>query len=225
LKIYTEINQANICENPSVPFAFLSKTKDNIKCNTSGGAWCNIPINLKLIGKRKKIFKDWGHRGVCAHGAIKFEALVNVWEYKQPEPLYGDFSTKEYDKHYISYCVDSLGYPKDGIYRYLGNSIAFTRKEDYEAWRDTYRGVEFNGNWPNQTVVFIYKRIENLISEQKFESLDLPVDTRIQNGIIKVKVRYDDVNHTITEYRYTNEGNSLRGVKPYELARLNREKG
>ena len=224
-KLYPEISEVNICEYPSAPFIFLTETKDNIKCTTSGGAWSNIPNNLKLMGKRKKIFADFGNCGACAHGAVYFEAAVNVWEYKQPDPLYGDFSTKEYDKHYISYCVDSLGNPKNGsIYRYFGQDIAFTTKEDYEAWRDTFKGVEFNGNWPNQTGVFTYKRIEILTTKEKFDFLDLECDTRTQNGTIMVKFQYDDASHTITEYRYTNDGNSLRGVKPYELARKNRMK-
>ena len=215
-----ETDNWSVCEKPSVPFVSLSKTKDNIRCNTSGGPWSSVPNNLNLIGKRKKIFKDWGHRGVCGNGAINFEATVNVWEYKQLDPLYGDFSTKEYDKHYISYYVDSLGNPKGGsIYRYFGDNIAFTTKEDYEAWRDTYKGAEFDGNWPNQTVVFTYKTVEKLVSKQEYDALDLPVDTRICNGVIKVKVQYDDFRHTVTEYRYTNDGRSLYGTKPYELAR------
>ena len=184
----SETNEWSVCEKPSVPFVYISEITNKIKCNTSGGPWSSVPNNLKLLGTRKKMFTDWGHCRSCANGAIEFEATVNVWEYKQPDPLYGDYTTKQYDKHYISYCVDSLGNPKNGsMYRYLGNNIAFIAKEDYEAWRDTFRGVEFTGNWPNQTVVFTYKRIEKLISEQAFESLDLPVDTRRQNGMIKVK--------------------------------------
>ena len=138
---------------------------------------------------------------------------------KEPEPLHGDYSTKDYDKYYISYCVDSSGRPKDGEYRYIGNDIAFRTTADYEAWRNTLRGVEFAGNWENQKVIFIYKRIEKLITEQEYNSLDLPVDTRTCNGTIQVKVKYDDDIHTITEYRYTNSGGEFKNIQPYELAR------
>jgi len=154
-----ETGNWRVCEQPYVPFVSLSTTGDNITCCTSGGAWDNIPNNLQLVGKRKKLFKDWGHCGVCAHGAMTFEAIVNVWEYNHPKPLYGDYSTKHYKRHYISYCVDKLGYPRHGSpYRYFGNGIAFKTKEDYKAWVDALKGVEFKGNSPTQTVVFIPKR-------------------------------------------------------------------
>ena len=159
-------NEWHICEQPQIPFVNLTDNDNNITCSTSGGAWTNIPSKLTLIGKRKKLFKVWGHCGACANGGLAIEAIVNVWEYKEPHAMYGDYTTKDYDKHYISYCVDEYGRPKDGSqYRYFGNAIAFVTKKDYEVWRDTFRGVEFAGNWPNQTVVFTYKRIEKLISQ------------------------------------------------------------
>ena len=217
-KFEPETQEWNICEQ-GTPFIMSLKNENIIRCLTSGGAWDNVPDKLKLLGSRKKFFMVSGHNGACGHGAIYFEAAVNVWEYKEPEPLYGGYTTKEYDKYYISYCVDSRGYPKDGIYRYTGNGMAFQTTADYEAWRDTFRGVEFDGNCENQKVIFTYKRIKRLITEQEYKSLALPVDTRICNGTIKVKVRYDDDKRTVTEYRYTNSGNEFRELKPYILAR------
>lgn len=86
-----------VCEQPHIPF--VEKNIDgSILCNTSGGAWTSVPKNLKLLGKRRKLFQDFGHCGACANGAFSFEAEVNVWEYKQDEPLYGDYSTMEWDK-------------------------------------------------------------------------------------------------------------------------------
>ena len=208
-----------ICEIPSAAMIYLSETGE-IKCFTDGGAFYDIPNNLKYIGKRKKSFMDWGHNGACANGLVLFEAVVNVWEYKHPNPLYDSYTTKEYDRYYISYSADDKGNQKDGSkYRYFGNGIAFVNKVEYEAWRDTFKGVEFAGNWPNQTVVFTYKRIEKYVTVDDYNSLALPEDTRVCNGIILVKVEYDDNKRTITEYRYTNCGDALRGVKPYVLAR------
>ena len=213
-------NHWNICEQPHIPFINLTTAKNNIICSTSGGAWRDIPSTLKLLGKRNKLFKDWGHCRPCANGAVAFEAEVNVWEFYEPDPLYGEYSTKYYDKHFIHYCADEQGRPLNGsTYIYFGNCFAFTSKADYEAWRDTFKGVEFAGNGPNQTVVFTYKRIEKLIPKAEYDSLGLPTDTRICNGTIKVRVKYDDSAHTITEYRYTNDGSERRGEKPYSLIR------
>jgi len=146
---------------------------------------------------------------------------VNVWEYEQPDKLYGGFTTRDRDKHYISYKADKHGQPVDGSqYTYFGDGFAFVRRSDYEAWRDTFRGVEFKGNWPNQTVVFTYKRIEKLVSEDEYNALALPVDTRLMNAsIIDVKVEYDDELHTVTEYRYSNVGQPQHKVRDYAIVR------
>jgi hypothetical protein len=210
----------NICGQPNIPFIFLTDNKNNIVCSASGGSWADIPAKLKLIGKRKKEFKAWEHFETCSSKGVIFEATVNVWEYKEPNQFHGEYTTKDYDRHYISYCADEQGNPKDASgYRYFGDGIAFFTKADYEAWRDTFRGVEFLGYSPDQTVVFLYKRIEKLVSETKFDNLDLPVDTRMCNGIIQVKVDYDDKNRTVTEYRYTNSGSKHKEAKPYGLIR------
>ena len=82
----------NICENPYDPFIWSYGT--GIKCSTSGGAWTGLPSGeLKYVGKQEKTFRDWGHCGACANGAIRFKAEVSVWEYVHPAPLYGEFTT------------------------------------------------------------------------------------------------------------------------------------
>ena len=165
---------------------------------------------------------DWGHCGSCGNGAVTFEAEVNVWEYIHPEPFHGEYTTKFYDKNFISYCADESKKQKSiHPYCYFGNGFAFASTEDYTAWRDTFRGVEFREDGANLWVVFCYKRIEKLISKEAYDALDFPVDTRMCNGTIEVKVVYDDEARTITEYRWTNCGDELarKRVKPYLLAR------
>jgi hypothetical protein len=212
-----------ICEHPYVPFIGLTDDNKNIYCNTSGGAWDSIPKELKYIGKRLKWFCDWGHWGACANGAIHFQALVNVWEYIENNPLYGDYTTKNYNKNYVSYCVDDKGNPKnDSCYRYFADGIAFKTTEDYKAWIKTYKAAEFKGHWENQTVVFCYKEQEYLLNKNEWDALDLPKDTRLCNGVNLCKVDYDDKNHLIKTYRYSNSGDlDWRKFKEYELARGN----
>ena len=79
-KFEPETDEWRICER-GTPYISSSSKENNIRCRTSGGAWSNIPNNLKLIGKRKKRFMVWGYNGACGHGAIYFEAAVNVWEH------------------------------------------------------------------------------------------------------------------------------------------------
>ena len=209
-----------ICERPYVPFIW--KKGNGIACQTSGGAWGYIPIGeLKYIGKELKTFCDWGHCGACANGAVEFQAEVSVWEYIDPNNRYAPYTTKDYDREFINYVVDQFGNPRNGSdYRYFGNGIAFKTAEDYKAWVRTYRGVEIPGIWENQTVVFKYKEREYYITKDEWDALDYPIDTRMCNGIIFVKVRYDDENHCVHTYRYTNDGSAnWRTHKPYMIAR------
>lgn len=219
----TDNEKVYLCEQPYTPFVFVNNQQ--LSYNTSGGAWQWAPkTELKYIYKMPKRFCDWGNCGACADGAVEFEAWVSVWEYKEPGSLYGDYSTKDYDKFVIDYCVDAFGYPRNGSpYRYFGDGFAFKNKAEYDAWLKTYRGVEFKNEWrPNQTTVFAYRKKEILISENDWNDLNYPIDTRLCNGsVIPVKVNYDDDNHIVTEYRYTNriENGRFDYLGVYYLAR------
>ncbi len=225
---WTDDKKVYVCEQPFTPFIFLDENQIRcykLRCNTSGGGWRYIPkAELKYIHKMKKRFCDWGSCGACAAGAVEFEAWVSVWEYKEPDSLYGNYSTKNYDKFSIDYCVDEFGYPRDGSpYRYFFKSFALRDKTEYDAWLKTYRGVEFkNKRRPNQITVFAYKKKEVLINKYDWDGLNYPIDTRLCNAsIIPVKVDYDDNNHIVTEYRYTNriEDGRFDHLGEYYLAR------
>lgn len=214
-----EDDEAYICESPYVPFIW--KKDNGIGCQTSGGAWGYIPLGeLKYLGKELKTFCDWGNCGPCADGAIEFQAEVSVWEYTSPDNPYAPYTTKDYDRAFISFVVDEFGNPKDGSnYRYFGDGFAFRTTRDYQAWLRTYRGVEFEGTDKNHKVVFLYREKCYYISKEEWDALDYPMDTRMCNGIVLVKVLYDDEGHCIHTYRYTNNGNDNRETHPYMLAR------
>lgn len=88
---------SSICTQPYVPFVCSSlysifrneNEPEEIHFSASGGYWFSIPKQdqnkVRYIGKRKKIFKAWGHCGPCGDGAFYFEAEVNVWEYFSEE--------------------------------------------------------------------------------------------------------------------------------------------
>ena len=88
-------NLLSICEQPYVPFVWQSA--DNIRLSVSGGAFHHVKTDdLKFNGWTEGAFKDWGHCRSCANGAVTFTARVPQWIYREPEPLYGDFTTETY---------------------------------------------------------------------------------------------------------------------------------
>lgn len=219
-----EKNELYICEQPYVPFA--SKISHEVCFSTSGGAWLYIPGSLKRIGSRAKRFTDWGHCGACADGAVDFFAEVNVWEYIETEPFFGEYTTKDYCKEYV-YDSSKNSSPSGRLYH--RENHAYRTENEYLAWLVTYHGVEFEGFRENQTVVFHYRKNELLISKDEWNALELPTDTRMMNGtIIDIKYHTDEETHTIFEYRYTNiseDCDSCRYRRPYEVAlsRIKRE--
>ncbi|MDR0231976.1 MAG: DUF4121 family protein [Dysgonamonadaceae bacterium] len=183
--------KVSICEQPYVPFIRPEKT--GIRCNTSGGAWTSIPAGLKLIGKQQKRFKDWGHSGACGNGAIHFRAEVNVWEYVEPDPLHGDFSTKYWRKMYVSHS-------KNENYEYAGDGIAWKNKNEFDEFINKYKGVVFTGNWLNQIVVWCYREKTVLVKLEELEKMNLPETTILLNGIRPAKMEVDDENKIIIHY-------------------------
>ncbi len=214
----------SVCEHPYIPFVKLEKDGSIYQHKLSGGPWGIVPAEMRYIGKRKRLFAFFGVSLTAAYSAIYFEAEVNVWEYTCPDQLYGGYTTKNWKRHYFSFIADSSGRPVPGHapYRYLSFSsmMAFVDKKDFDAWLRTYRGVTFEGASAQQIVVFCYREQDYLIDKDKWEALDLPLDTRPINGVNLVKVRYDDENHIVHTYRYTNAGQyDRRECREYARAR------
>ncbi|MCL1855091.1 MAG: DUF4121 family protein [Clostridia bacterium] len=213
-----ETRQLSICTIPTVPFVFLNEGNKEVRFSTDGGPWASVDTAaLTYVGKREKLFKEFGHCGAAPNGSVCFKAQVNVWEYIAPNQKHPGYSTKDWAKEYINYAEN----PADGSgYHYCGKNIVFKTAAELQRWRDTYKAVEFAGHSPNQTVFFFYREASMLVSREEWDALDLPLDTRQQNGIIHVKVDYDDDTHLIAAYRFTNSGYlDHKKFGPYERAK------
>lgn len=198
-----EDGKINICENPYVPFIGVNVDNNGILCNTSGGAWCNIPIaKLKYIGKREKTFCHWGNCGACADGAVEFKANVSVWEYSSGENRFiskinnKPYTTKEFERMKIHYCPNR----KDSPYIYFGDAMAWKTDLELQAWLRTYRAEVFDWGG-NGMFVWYWKEERHSISPAEFEDMDLPEDTLMNNArILRCKRKYDENTHTIHTY-------------------------
>ena len=95
-------NQFYVCLDPYIPFVWESDT--DIKVDVSGGPFYYADSEkFKFIGWTEADFKEWGHCGATANGTVRFMAKVPLWAYSEPNPLYGDFTTKDWKKSlYVS---------------------------------------------------------------------------------------------------------------------------
>jgi len=202
---------------PHVPFVFKDD-EHGVRFDTGGGPWVSADAAaLKHIGKREKLFILFGHDRATGDSGVYYHATVNAWECVAPNQRRPGYSTKNWEKQYIRY----IEKPADGsAYHYYGQGVIFRTHAEFRQWKDTYRAVEFPVALPDSTVLFLYRETCRLISREEWDSLDFPLDTRLVNGIIHVKVDYDYDAHMITEYRFTNSGYlDPRRFGSYERAR------
>lgn len=201
---YNRDGVCNICEQPYVPF--IGKADDGILCNTSGGAWTNIPsAELKYIGKVKRVFHYWGHCGMRGNGAVCFVAEVSEWEYVHPEPLYGDFTTRLWQKFYVTK-LDEESKADFGGNLYLahspmsseGHDMAFRTQEEFDMFVKYYKAKIFPGNWTDRLVLWCYREDRTRIDESTYNELNLPQMTIYCNGKRQAKYAFNDEEKIIS---------------------------
>lgn len=196
-----------ICETASIP-TVSEQNGDLCIDRVSGGAWDDIPIAIRKVGQRQKTFGCRVPTDFMNMGVIEFQANVNVWAYTEPNPLFGEYTTRQYDRFHIYFLKE----PDMFGYRVLVHSsggasyVAFRNQREYLAWLATYKGVEFKVE--TGAVVFLYRKQEALITKEEWDALPLPIDTRWVNGLIDIKFEVNDEAKTVTEYRYSNSGGS-----------------
>lgn len=217
-----EDGTAEICEQPYVPFISYANDNENIVCSTSGGSWCRLnPKDFKYVGKNLKKFCDWGHCGACAHGAIDFVASVNVWEYKSKDCKFGNYSTKDYKKQYISFLDKEQMEQRNSQYYILGDGIAWETMEDYKNYKKLYNGIEFKGYWGNQKVLFTYKEKRLRINNFQYEMLPLKSYVILDNGSkYNAKVAKDDDSKTVIIFLNDDYKYEFENVEQWKKLRL-----
>lgn len=180
----------SVCIHPYIPFVYR---KDNgIGCDVSGGPFSRVEISdIEFKGWDTAYFKEWGHCGPRANGCVNFAAQVALWEYREPDPLYGDFTTKDWQRIYVRKDTDG-----DAGYLYQGIGICCKDKEEFEEFLSDHEGTAFPGNWHNQVVVWCFKHSAKGISREQWDAMDIIVSERVVHGRIQpVKICKDMENH------------------------------
>lgn len=187
----------SVCEQPSFPFIYPQPSKNGISCSTSGGAWLSVPPKaLKYIGKEEKYFKDWGWRGARGNGAVCFKAMVSVWEYIEPDPVYDHYTTKDWRKIHLSKDVKNAN-PE---YLYHGGGLAFKNQQELDGYISLFKGRLYSNYWPNSYILWCYFEEKVNLSAPIWDDLDLPVIANKIKGCNPLKINVDESKHTIYLY-------------------------
>ena len=185
----------SICLCPYVPFVWA--TAGGIGCAVSGGPSTVVtPHALYPAGTVQGDFCDWGHCGACGNGAVRFCAEVPLWEYREPEPLYGDFTTERWRKIRLHKDPER----RDGdLYR--GDCIYFRGEEEFRQFLSDYEGTVFSAPDPASVIVWCYRDEERAVSPEEWEALDAPVaERRLYNAPQSVKLVKDRERYTTVCY-------------------------
>lgn len=185
----------SVCLHPYAPFVWTDGNE--LLLSVSGGPFTTIKTeDMKFTGWCEGLFSAWGHCGACANGSVRFTALVPKWTYKEPDPLYGDFTTETWRKFYLHKDTDP-----ESRYLYHGDGIAFRNDDELQKFKELFEATVFPGNWENQIVMWCFREKLEFITEEEWECLDLPVHEKMYNGSIrKVKIVKDIERHTVTLY-------------------------
>ena len=180
----------SICVHPYVPFTGC--TADGVWCDVSGGPFTVMKFgDAQYVGQTNGAFKVWGHCGPCGNGAVMFEARVGLWEYREANPLYGEFTTETWRKMYFRKVAE----PQDG-YLYRGDGIGFRREEDFQRFLNDFEATVFSGHWPIHFVVWCYRDVEKAVSRKEWDAIEAPVSSRrIYNRSLAVKLYKDREKH------------------------------
>ena len=190
----------SVCIHPSIPFVYR---KDNgIGCDVSGGPFDRVKIpDVKFKGWDTAYFKEWGHCGPRVNGSVSFAARIALWEYREPDPLYGDFTTKDRQRIYVRKDTDP-----EAEYLYQGIGICCKDEKEFDEFLRDHEGTVFPGNWENQVVVWCFKHSVKGVSREQWEAMDVPVSERVLHGRVQpVKIYKDMENHESVFHYVTSE--------------------
>ena len=185
----------SICLCPYVPFVWA--TAGGIGCAVSGGPFTAVmPQELKPSGAMPGDFCAWGHCGACGNGVVRFCAEVPLWEFREGDPLYGDFSTEKWRKISLYKDTENL---HGNLYR--GDCISFRTEEEFRRFLSDCEGTVFAAPNPKSVIVWGYRDEQVALPRTEWKALDVPVtERRIYNTLQPVKLVKDHGRHTAVCY-------------------------
>lgn len=171
----------------------VTPVKDGVESNSLIGFSTYVPKNkVKYIGTTERLFQTRGNTKINYIDSLYFKAEVNLWEYEEPDQLYGEFTSRHWRKIY--FYKTELG--EECLY--YSKSLTFQSEETFERFLKNYHATKFEGLYEGQIVVFCYYDILKEVPADEWEKLNAPIQTRtIWDKPTKVKMCKDDAKHQI----------------------------
>lgn len=193
-----------ICLSPFPPFCY--EEMEQARYDTGGGPWAHIEaVKLEPVGIKVKLFKTWGHCGRCAHGAVYFQIPVRVWKYTEANPAFGDYTTKNWTKYFISKMPDPER-PKE--FTYISNSFAAYNEAEFDRLVHLLHGKVFDGIYHNSLVLWGYRMDWKFLTEEEWNGIKADVHLSFL-GNSPVKIQTELEKRAVTIYKKCDNNNRI----------------
>ena len=158
---------------------------------------CRLKPVTVPAGIREKQFRTWGHAGKCANGEVYFTACVRAWQYTEPEPLYGRYTTRNWSKYHINRQPDP---EHDGEFFYMTEGFTLYSREELDRLTGILHGKLFDGIYSNSLVLWGYHMKWEILTEQEWNETKAEIHISFL-GKSPVKIITCDDTRTITVYK------------------------
>lgn len=189
---------ADICLIPETVFCFDDMGK--AAYDTTGSPWTQVNIrNMKPAGTEIRIFRTWGFGKRSNTGSLRFDAPVRKWEYREPNPLYDGYTTRNWCRYHIMKYRDR---ERTGEYTFRSDSFTLYSRSELDELAAILKGRLYKGILPDSLVLWGYRMDIKEISREQWNGMGQHGQIRMKfMGYGPVRIHTDNENHTVTVYR------------------------
>lgn len=191
--------EATLCLSSYAPFCYMENGK--VRYNTDGGPWVQAPLSgLVPAGITARRFQTWGRRGRCKDGAVYFHTLVRSWIFHEPNPLYGEYTMKNWGKYLIEKIPDP---EKKGECSYRCGNFTLYSKSELEELAGMLKGKVFDGLHKRSLVLWGYRMDWQSLTAEEWNTAEGKIHFSFL-GNTPVKIWTDHKRHTLVIYKKSN---------------------
>ena len=141
---------ADICLIPETVFCFDDMGK--AAYDTTGSPWAQVNIrNMKPAGTEIRIFRTWGFGKRSNTGSLRFDAPVRKWEYREPNPLYDGYTTRNWCRYHIMKHRDR---ERTREYTFRSDSFTLYSRSELDELAAILKGRLYKGILPDSLVLW-----------------------------------------------------------------------
>ena len=132
-------------------------------------------------------------------GSLRFDAPVRKWKYREPDPLYDGYTTRNWFRYHIMKHRDR---ERTREYTFRSDSFTLYSRSELDELAAILKGRLYKGILPDSLVLWGYRMDIKEISREQWNGMGQHGQIRMKfMGYGPVRIHTDNENHTVTVYR------------------------